>query len=99
MSWHAFESLVSSSKVIDELKRKRNRQIKPILSEDELSVLENELLSALYTKSKIIVQYFWNGQIFSKTGFIKFLDKNGHKIVFDDNAFIYFEQVIKADFI
>ncbi len=95
IKWLPFNSLISSNEVIKQLKSKRNYKQMPSLSEDELINIERLIKQAFHTKEKIQVTYFWLNQYYTKLGFIKNINLNQNKIFFEDNSFLYFEQILK----
>ena len=98
IKWQPFNAIISGNKVIKELEEKRNKQIMPILSDDEKWTLESKIKKAYHTHEKIEVLYFWENQFFTKLGFINSIDTFHSKIYFQDNTSLYFEQLIEINF-
>ncbi len=96
IKWHPFNSLFSSSLVMTELVNKKNYQIRPTLSEDEKANLEQFIKQAFHTHEQIQVLYFWQNQYFTKIGIIENIDYFQKKIFFNDQTFLYFEQMLKV---
>jgi len=92
--WAPFQSLFQTTEIIQELNKKRKQCQKPTLSEDELNYLEQTIIRANHTKELILIDYYFNGFIYQKTGIITNIKKNDLKIFFQDHSSLYFEQII-----
>ncbi len=99
IKWAPFQSIVNTNTIIKELELQKKVQQKPILSSDNLEEIERNILNALHTKSKIKIDYYYNGFIYHKIGIINRIDQNTFKIYFKDYSSLYFEQILKIQFI
>ena len=93
IKWQPFDSCYSSSKILKEIDDKKNRKIFPVLSEDQLIILEEKITTAYHLNENINIEYFYNGKITNVKGkiyFINYIDKK----LFIDNKIIYFKQII-----
>ncbi len=97
--WLPFESLFSTKEVIEELEQKKSLHTKPILSEDELELLEKQILEAYHTKSLVKISFYSQGKEKSKIGFITAILKQQLQIYFSDHTSLYFEQILKLEFL
>lgn len=94
IKWAPFDSLFHSSEVLKELQQKQKVVSKPLLSEDELKCLEENILRASHTQELVEVEYYFKGLIYHKQGIIDFIKKNDLKIYFQDHSSLYFEQIL-----
>ena len=99
IKWAPFESLFHSKVLEKEILEEKSLCSKPILSEDNLEILEKKILSAYHTQSFIFLNYFFHGHIYHKKTCILFLDYHQRKIFLEDHTSIYFEQVLSLDFL
>lgn len=97
IKWQSFDALTSSQVVLKNLEQQRKKISKPTLSDDEKEVLESLIMEAWHTKEIICCHYFWNGNIFTKTGIIKEISQQKRKIFFQDQTSLYFEQLISIE--
>ncbi len=93
--WAPFESVFSTKEIIKEIIEKKEKQPKPILSEDEFLDLEKKILEAIHTQEKVKITYYYNGRIYHKIGIISTILKNSFQILFQDKTSLYFEQILE----
>jgi len=97
--WAPFQSVLNTKSVLLEIQKKKEKKEKPILSSDELELLERNLLEAFHTGSPILVKYYYNGFFYQKSGTISHVSKTDFKIYFSDHTSLYFEQIMDLIFI
>ncbi len=95
IKWRPFDSVYSSKSIIKEIMSEKNKVDFPILSEDQLNYIEEQIIFAYNSKLIIKLQYYFNGYIFNITGTIDKIDKNNKKI-FIKNTPLYIKQIIKT---
>lgn len=96
IKWQPFDSCFNSKQIICDLENEKEKQNLPILSEDQLNVLEEEVINAYNLKQLINVQYYYNGDIKNINGQINFINFQ-KKEMFLNNVGIYFKQIIKIE--
>ena len=99
IKWAPFESFFHSKDLEKEILEEKSLCSKPILSEDNLEILEKKVLSAYHTKAFIFLKFFLHGHIDSKKSYITFLDFHQRKIFLEDHTSIYFEQILDMKFL
>ncbi len=92
--WLPFDSVTSSKNAVNKLEYERNKIEKPILSEDELNEIEENIIRAYQLKQTITIHYYENGYIKKITNKIHKIDTIKKRIIFCDHSFIYFNQVL-----
>lgn len=97
IKWAPFESLFQVKDVLSELELNRQKEIKPVLSEDELQMIEATLLEAFHTKSYVLVRYYYQGFYYQKKGIIENISQK--QIFFQDHSSLYFEQILHVSFV
>ena len=95
IKWQPFNSVAPSKETINRLTKERQKINKPILSEEQLENIQNNLLEAYNNGIKTRIEYFKNGIIFKAYQFIKQIDFDHSQIILADNIRIYFNQIIK----
>lgn len=98
VKWAPFNSIINGNHLIQELEKETKKIPKPILSDDQLEIINKKLFEAYTTKSLIIIKYYQNGNIYSIKGIMKFLNKS-FKYISINNKNIYWSQIISIDFI
>ena len=96
IKWAPFNSVINSNSLINELKKDRNKINKPILSEDQIYLLNEEIFDAYTNHIKITLDYYNNFKIMQLTGFINNIDTVKKYITFS-NIHIYFNQILKIN--
>ena len=97
IKWQPFDSLTNTKKLKHELQLKKVKVEMPILSDDQLLVLEENIKEAYYNKNYINIKYYFNGTILKKKVKIKSINYNLKSIILSDNTSIYYKQIISVD--
>lgn len=95
IKWMPFNSVVPCNVIKNEMAKKKSINIMPSLSEDQINDICDKITYAYHNKCLIDITYFYNGNIFNKKGKIKIINIDKHKLLLDDNKYIYFSQIIK----
>ena len=84
IKWLPFDALTGYKNAILKLKERREKISEPVLSPDQIEVLNNTLNSALTNKKNVTVYYFKKGLIYYLVGQIKKVDYPYKRIKIDD---------------
>ena len=95
IKWAPFNSVVSSKKMVNEILKEKNKVIMPMLSDEQKNILEKNLVIAFYENEKISLKYYYSGNIYTFSDYIKKIDFTYHKIYFN-NKTLLFEQIVSA---
>lgn len=95
IKWAPFNSVTPSKEIINRLANEKLKINKPILSEEQLEDLQNNLFSAYNNELNPIIKYYKNGIIYKEQDKIKVLDLSHNRIILNNNKIIYFNQIIK----
>jgi len=95
IKWQPFNSVAPSKEIINKLDREKQKIDKPILSEEQLDIIQNNLFEAYNNELETIIKYYKNGIIFNEQSKIKVLDLSRNRIILNNNKIIYFNQIIK----
>ena len=95
IKWAPFNSLISLKDIKAQIKRERCIMPYPLLSEDELETIENNLLIAYHSKEEVIITYFYHHNLYNLKGTIDLIVKDKKLIVLNKNIKLYFNQIIK----
>ncbi len=96
IKWVPFNSVVSNKEILSSILKEKNKISMPILSEEQKNINEQKLLIAYYSKSKINIKYYQNGEFNFTNSYIKKIDFIYHKIYFD-NKTILFDQIVSLN--
>ena len=93
--WAPFAAVVQGSTMINDVLSKRGKVEMPILSEDQIQVLEEKINDAFHNNEYIRIKYYKDGRFLVKEGKIKKIDKYERKIVFFPNFPLFFSQIVE----
>jgi len=94
IKWQPFNSCFSVTDIINEIKETRNKEKLPILSEDQLNLIEEKVKDAYNLKLYINICFFYEGNIKTTNGIIEKINIYQKKICLN-NKYIYFKQILK----
>ena len=94
IKWQPFDSVVSGKKMVRDVLMQKAKISRPNLSEDQIAVIEEKLISAFYDRETITLEYYTQGKIIKINDKIKKIDSTYRKIYFNDKTLL-FSQIIK----
>ena len=94
VKWAPFAAVVQGSSMINDVLSKRGKVEMPILSEDQIQVLEEKINEAFHNNEYVKIKYYKDGRFLVKEGKIKRIDKYERKIVFFPNFPLFFSQIV-----
>ena len=95
IKWKPFESCLSKNE-IDKIITERNCiQKYPILSNDQLILIEEKIVLSFQTQTEILLKYYKNNRITTERGIVSKIDKIQKKICFNSKS-IEFYKIIAA---
>ncbi len=94
--WAPFNSVISDKEVLNELSIKRNKIIKPTLSEDQIEFLNERIFEAFTNHLKVYLYIYNNYNIIKLIGYINNININKKYITFN-KSHIYFNQILKIN--
>lgn len=97
IKWRPFDSCYSSEEVIRDINKEKLKIKMPILSEDQLNLIEEKIIDAFNLKTNINLEYFYDGMIKYEYGKIQNIYKNEKKIYLNHKS-IYFKQILKITY-
>ncbi|MBR1416555.1 MAG: YolD-like family protein [Bacilli bacterium] len=99
IKWQPFDSLTNTKQMKHKLELEKQKVSMPILSDDQLQLIENNIKESYYSKSYIKIYYYFNGTILNKKCKIKFIDYPKKQITISDNTIIYYKQIVEVKII
>jgi len=98
IKWLPFSAVEDPSTIIKNIEKQKNYHKKPILSKDQIEMIENDILEAYHTQNDILIIYLSNG-IYKrlKTKILK-IEASSKKITTIQKV-LYFEQIINTKLI
>ena len=97
IKWKPFNTLLNN-KDINEIIKTRNLVQKPIIAEDRIIEINNDLNEALNNNKTLKIKYFNEGELKTITGNIQNINTK-EKYILVNNIRIYFKNLIKTDII
>lgn len=97
IKWKPFNTLLNN-KDINEIIKARNLAQKPIIMEDRIIEINNDLNEALKNNKTLKIKYFNKGESKTTTGNIQNINTI-EKYILINNIRIYFKNLIKTDII
>ena len=94
IKWAPFNSVINGSNILNEINKNRNTINKPILSEDQIELLNEKIFEAYTNHLKVIIYIYKNFNIIKLEGFINSINTIKKTITFN-NSRIYFNQILK----
>lgn len=94
IKWMPFNSVVSNKSVVNSILKEKAKIKKPEISEEEISVLEEEIIDAYYSQMSIDITYYKNGDLLKTRGKIKKIDQVYKMVYLDNNQRLLFRQII-----
>ena len=94
--WAPFNAVCDGNTLIDDILYNKSNKNKPLLSEDQLELLQEKIVESMTTKTNITIKYFNNGFFYSLNIKIKKIDNITKKIFFEDGNWLYLNQIIDA---
>ena len=98
IKWAPFDSVINSTNTLNEVNNKRNIITKPILSDDQIELLNERIFESFTNHIKINLYIYSNEKILKLNGYINNINKYKKCITFNKN-YIYFNQILKIDII
>ena len=98
IKWAPFNSVINNISIVNELNKKREKIIKPILSVDQIELLNEKIFESYINHLNIILFIYKNEKIIKLNGYINNINKYKKCITFNKN-YIYFNQILKIDII
>ena len=96
IKWAPFNSVVNDKVLLNELSSKRNRVIKPTLSEDQIELLNEKIFEAYTNHLKVDLYIYNNYNITKLIGYVNNINISKKCITFNKN-YIYFNQILKIN--
>ncbi len=95
IKWRPFHSVTNTITMLDEENKKLSTRKMPVLSDDQISELERQIIFSFYSAKEISINYYKDGLIYTKNDYIKKIDSIMHTITLADNTTLFFNQIIK----
>ena len=96
IKWAPFNSVINDTKIKNEIIKKQSKINKPMLSEDQIIVLNDKIFEAYTNHIKVNIFIFNSNTITKLTGFINSINTSKIYIIFN-KSHIFFNQIIKID--
>ncbi len=95
IKWMPFNSVVNSKAVLSSIIKEKERINKPIMSEDEIEIIEKRIIDAFYMQTTINITYYKEGYTYKYVGKIKKIDSSS-KLIYLSNLRLLFNQIIEV---
>ena len=94
IKWAPFNSLFNDNKLLNEIKSKKEKINKPILSNDQIEYLNEKIFEAYTNHLKVNIDIYKDQKINRLTGYINNINSNKKCITFNNN-YVFFNQILK----
>lgn len=74
IKWNAFKTLPEQYEQLDQYVQDQNKIDMPILTEEQIHILNDKLNNKIQNKSSVSVEYYSDGYVYSISGYIKKVD-------------------------
>ena len=97
IKWQPFQSVCSTSKMVQHILEEKNKCSKPIMSEEQFQDLESKLWEGYLNQMELCIVYFFRGKFQKKeNSLISQIFVGQKKILFQDGTILYFDQIIQV---
>jgi len=86
IKWQPFNSCVSTQDMVKEIIKEKNKLELPILSDDQIKIIEEKVIDAFNLKIIIKIEYYYDGLIKKETGKIYSINWQQKKIYLNNKA-------------
>ena len=93
-NWMPFNAVCDGMLLADAIERKKRYIRKPLLSDDQLELLQEKIIESYSTNSTIKIKYYLDGYYYYMNEKIKKIDINNRKLFFNDGKYLYLNQII-----
>ena len=93
IKWQPFNT-IDNNQILKDITVSKNRIKFPILSEDQLKIIQEKVITAYNLKNIIQINYFYDGKIWQVTGQINYLNITKKVLLINKNS-IHFSQILK----
>ena len=94
IKWRPFNSVMDTKKVLAEEKRQMAKTTMPSLSEDQITEIEQKIITFFFSQNKAKIIYYKNGYVYSLNSLIKKIDSITKTIYLENNIILVFQQII-----
>ncbi len=95
IKWLPFNSVINSKILIKSIEYDKGKMAKPVLSEEQITRLEEEIFEAFINHIEITIVVYKGGYCYNLTGFISKIDRTNKKIILNYKQNVYFCEIIK----
>ena len=93
IKWQPFNAVANPSDIIKDINIEKKKTTLPILSQDTLQKIEQDILMAYYSNSIIELTYFNNGCFYKIKNKIKKIDSI-YKRIYLESTWFFFKQIV-----
>lgn len=93
IKWQPFNT-IDNNQILKDITVSKNRIKFPILSEDQLKIIQEKVITAYNLKNIIQIDYFYDGKIWQIIGQINYLNITKKVLLINKNS-IHFSQILK----
>ena len=99
IKWLPFNSVVPLKEIKNKIKSEKDVTTFPILSDEELNTIQDNMLTAYHLQEEVIITYFYNYNLYKLKGIINLIIPEKKLIIVNKNIKLYFNQIVKINLI
>lgn len=96
IKWAPFASVIDPKTLVNKVDTEKNKISKPIISEEEIQNIENDIMYSLNIKEPISITYYEKGKILQTNSIVIKIDTYSKIIYFSNNLKLHFDNIIKT---
>lgn len=96
IKWQPFDSVMNSRSVVNELSYQKEEINMPVLSEEQLYEIQNNLLIGFECNVCVTIKFVKNNHICSVKDKIFKIDVHKKRIILENHSILYFNSIIEV---
>lgn len=96
MKWAPFDALTGIDNLLNEIRYRRNKIDKPLLSDDQIEEINRTLVKCIHFNNEVTISYFSDGYIKETFCLIKRIDKIENLIYTNSNEIIHMNDLLNV---
>ena len=96
IKWMPFNSVINGKTLINSIEKEKSKINKPILSNEQIELIQNNILESMINKLPIIFTIYQGGFTKEIKAIVTKVDSINQKIYLNNHKYLYFREIIKT---